>query len=75
MKSREEVYRKVISDTLGKTVKLVRRRLKRIGKLMSKAEEVYGLGTTNKKFSGSPFVLQTIVDIVKSRKYIRNEDA
>lgn len=75
VKSREEVYRKVISDTLGKTVKLDRRRLKRIGKLMSKAEEVYGLGTTNKKFSGSPFVLQTIVDIVKSRKYIRNEDA
>ena len=75
VKSREEVYRKVISDTLGKDVKLDRRRLKRIGKLMKKAEELYGLGTTNKKFSGSPFVLQMIVDIVKSRKYVRNEDA
>ncbi len=42
---------------------------------MKKAEELYGLGNENKKFSGSPIVLQTIVDIVKSRKYIRNEDA
>lgn len=71
----EKRYRKVISDTLGKDIKLDRRRLKRVGKLMKKAEELYGLGTTNKKFSGSPFVLQMIVDIVKSRKYIRNEDA
>ena len=71
----EERYRKVISDTLGKDVKLDRRRLKRVGKLMKKAEELYGLGVTNKKFSGSPYVLQMIVDIVKSREYIKNEDA
>lgn len=71
----EARYRKVISDTLGKDIKLDRRRLKRVGKLMKKAEELYGLGTTNKKFSGSPYVLQTIVDIVKSRDYIKNDDA
>ena len=68
-------YRKVISDTLGKDVKLDRRRLKRVGKLMKKAEELYGMGTTNKKLSGSPYILQTIVDIVKSRDYIKNDDA
>lgn len=73
--SQEERYKKVISDQLGKEVKLDRRRLKRVNKLMKKAEELYGLGNENKKFSGSPVVLQTIVDIVKSRKYIRNEDA
>lgn len=68
-------YRKVISDTLGKDVKLDRRRLKRVGRLMKKAEELYGLGTTNKKLSGSPTVLRAIVDIVKSRDYIKNDDA
>ena len=68
-------YRKVISDTLGKDIKLDRRRLKRVGRLMKKAEELYGLGTTNKKLSGSPYILQTIVDIVKSRDYIKNDDA
>ena len=71
----EARYRKVISETLGTDVRLDRRRLKRVGKLMKKAEELYGMGTTNKKFSGSPFVLQMIVNIVKSRKYIRNEEA
>ena len=73
--SQEDRYRKVISDQLGKDVKIDRRRLKRIGKLMAKAEEIYGMGDTNKKFSGSPVVLQTIVDIVKSRKYIKNDEA
>lgn len=73
--SQEERYRKVISDQLGKDVKIDRRRLKRIGKLMAKAEEIYGMGDTNKKFSGSPIILQTIVDIVKSRKYIKNDEA
>ena len=42
---------------------------------MKKAEELYGMGTTNKKFSGSPYVLQMIVDIVKSRDYIKNDEA
>ena len=73
--TQEGRYRKVISDTLGKDIKLDRRRLKRVGRLMKKAEELYGLGTTNKKLSGSPTVLQTIVDIVKSRDYIKNDDA
>lgn len=71
----EQRYKKVISDTLGKDIKLDRRRLKRVGKLMKKAEELYGMGTTNKKFSGSPYVLQMIVDIVKSRDYIKNDEA
>ena len=73
--TQEGRYRKVISDTLGKDIKLDRRRLKRVGRLMAKAEELYGMGVTNKKFSGSPYVLQTIVDIVKSREYIRNDEA
>ena len=42
---------------------------------MKKAEELYGMGATNKKFSGSPYILQMIVDIVKSREYVKNEDA
>lgn len=71
----ESRYRKVISDTLGRDIKLDRRRLKRVGKLMKKAEELYGMGTTNKKFSGSPYVLQMIVNIVKSREYIKNDEA
>lgn len=73
--SQEDRYKKVISEQLGKEVKLDKRRLKRVNKLMKKAEELYGLGNENKKFSGSPIVLQTIVDIVKSRQYIKNEDA
>ena len=73
--SQEERYRKVISDQLGKDIKIDRRRLKRIGKLMAKAEEIYGMGETNKKMTGSPIILQTIVDIVKSRKYIKNDEA
>ena len=71
----EARYRNVISETLGHEIKIDRKRLKRVSKLMAKAEELYGMGTTNKKFSGSPFILQTIVDIVKSRKYIKNDDA
>ena len=68
-------YREVISETLGHEVKLDKRRLRRFNKLMKKAEELYGLGTTNKKFTGSPQILQTIVDIVKSRDYVTNDRA
>ena len=68
-------YKKVISDTLGREVKLDKRRLRRVNKLMKKAEELYGLGTTNKKFTGSPFILQTVIDIVKSRDYVTNDEA
>ena len=79
VKEQESVYlkniNKTLSETFGRTVKLDRRRLKRVGRLMKKYEELYGLGTTNKKLSGSPYVLQTIVDIVKSRDYIKNDDA
>lgn len=72
---REEIYRKVISDRLGKEIKLDRRRLKRVGKLMKKAEELIGMGGINAQFSGSPIVLQAIIDIVKSRKYLKNDEA
>ena len=47
-------YREVIGETLGHEVKLDKRRLRRVNKLMKKAEELYGLGSTNKKFTGSP---------------------
>ena len=79
VKDRDRIYleniNKRLSESFGRTVKLDKRRLKRVGRLMSKAEELYGLGVTNKKFSGSPYILQTIVDIVKSREYIKNDDA
>lgn len=68
-------YREVISDTLGHEVKLDKRRLRRVNKLMKKAEELYGMGKDNKKFTGSPQILQTIVDIVKSRDYLTNDEA
>lgn len=68
-------YREVIGETLGHEVKLDKRRLRRVNKLMKKAEELYGLGSTNKKFTGSPQILQTIVDIVKSRDYVTNDRA
>ena len=71
----EERYRKMISEKLGKDLKIDKRRLKRINRLMKKAEELIDMGGTNKKFSGSPIVLQTIVDIVKSRDYITNDKA
>lgn len=71
----EERYRKMISDKLGKDLKIDKRRLKRINKLMKKAEELYNIGDPNKKFSGSPYVLQTVVNIVKSRDYITNDRA
>lgn len=73
--AQDQRYRDVISKTLGKEVKLDKRRLKRVNNLMKKAEELAYLGDTNKKFSGSPFILQTIVDIVKSRDYIKNDEA
>lgn len=73
--TQEARYRQVISDTLGKDIKLDKRRLRRVNKLMKKAEEMYGLGKDNKLFSGSPKVLQTIVDIVKSRDYVTNDKA
>ena len=71
----DQRYKDVISKTLGHEVKLDKRRLRRVNKLMKKAQEYYELGQTNKKFTGSPYILQTIVDIVKSRDYITNDKA
>ena len=72
----EERYRKMIGEQIGNSnIRLDKRRLKRINKLMKKAEELYGLGDINKALTGSPKILETIVDIVKSRKYIRNDQA
>ena len=73
---RAEQYKDTIRKTLGNSeMRISDRQAKRIGKLMAKAEELYGMGTANKKLSGSPQVLQAIVDIVKSRKYVKNDDA
>lgn len=73
---RAEQYKDVIRKTLGNSeLRISDRQAKRIGKLMAKAEELYGMGTANKKLSGSPQVLQAIVDIVKARKYIKNDEA
>lgn len=71
----DQRYKDVVSKTLGHEVKLDKRRLRRVNKLMKKAQEYYELGQTNKKFTGSPYILQTIVDIVKSRDYITNDKA
>lgn len=73
--AKEERYRKVINKTLGAEVKLDSRRLKRVGRLMAKAKEIYDMGSANKKFSGSPKILEFIVNLVKSRKYIKNDEA
>ena len=69
-----ERYKKVIRDTVGKDVNLTDRQVKRIGRLMEKAKELAGLDPTTKKMSGSPRMLSLIVDIVKSKKYIKNAD-
>lgn len=71
-----ERYKDVIRKTLGKEdLRVSDRQAKRISKLMAKAEEYYDMGATNKKLSGSPKILQAIVDIVKARKYIKNDEA
>ena len=66
-------YKKVIEDTTGRSV--TPRQAKRIGRLMGKAEELAGLDPTTKKTAGSPKLLAIVTDIVKSSKYIKNEDA
>ena len=75
VKAQEERYKKVIRDTLGKDINISSRQAKRISKLMGKASELAGLDPTNKKMSGSPRLLALIVDIVKSREYIKNDEA
>ena len=66
-------YMKVIEDTTGR--KVTGRQAKRVGRLMSKAEELAGLDPTTKKTAGSPKLLAIVVEIVKSSKYIKNDDA
>ena len=71
-----ERYKKVIRNTLGNSkMKISDRQAKRISRLMEKAKEMSINNDANKKTSGSPRLLQQIVDIVKSRKYIRNDEA
>ena len=66
-------YQKVIEDTTGRHV--TGNQARRIGRLMSKAEELAGLDPTTKKTAGSPRLLAIVVEIVKSSKYVKNEDA
>lgn len=72
--AQEERYRKVINEAVGKDVHLTDRQLKRVSRLMSKAQELWGIDPTTKKMAGSPRVLNLIIDLVKSRKYIKNND-
>ena len=74
LNAQEQRYKKVISDAIGRDVNLTSRQMKRISRLMGKAEELAGLDPTTKKISGSPRLLALIVDIVKSSKYIKNDD-
>ena len=70
-----ERYKKVIKDATGYDKKISDRQAKRISRLMEKAREMGIGGEGNKKFSGSPRMLQLIVDIVKSKDYIKNDEA
>lgn len=70
-----ERYKDVIKKTTGYEKNITDRQAKRISRLMEKAREMGIGGEGNKKFSGSPKVLQLIVDIVKSKDYIKNADA
>ena len=70
-----ERYKNVIKSTLGNDINITDRQAKRISKLMEKAKEM-GINTdANKKLSGSPRLLSLVVDIVKSKKYVKNDDA
>lgn len=71
-----ERYKNVIKNTTGYEGNITDRQAKRISKLMEKAKEMgLNTGDGNKKLSGSPRVLSLIVDIVKQRKYVKNDDA
>lgn len=70
-----ERYKGVIKNTTGYEGNISDRQAKRISKLMERAKEM-GIGNdANKKFSGSPRLLSLVVDIVKSKKYIKNDEA
>ena len=71
-----ERYKNVIRKTIGNSkMKISDRQAKRISRLMEKAKEMSINNDANKKMSGSPRLLQQIVDIVRSHKYIRNDEA
>lgn len=71
-----ERYKKVIRNTLGNSkLNISDRQAKRVSRLMNKAKEMLINNDANKKLSGSPRLLQQVVDIVKSRKYIKNDEA
>ena len=71
---KERRYEKVIRDTVGKSVNLTSRQLKRIGRLMEKAKELAGLDPRSKKMAGSPRMLEILIEAVKSRKYVKNDE-
>ena len=70
-----ERYKDVIKKTTGYEKNITDRQAKRISRLMEKAREMGIGGEGNKKFSGSPKILQLIIDIVKSKDYVKNADA
>ena len=71
-----ERYKKMIRNTLGNSkMNITNRQAKRVSRLMEKAKEMLVNNDANKKLSGSPRLLQQVVDIVKSRKYIKNDEA
>lgn len=70
-----ERYKNVIKNTTGFEGNITDRQAKRISKLMERAREMGISNDANKKNSGSPRLLSMIVDIVKAKKYIRNDEA
>lgn len=74
LSAQEKRYQDVISKAVGKDVHLTSRQMKRISRLMDKAQELAGLDPNTKKTVGSPRLLAIIVEAVKSRRYIKNDD-
>lgn len=70
-----ERYKNVIKNSIGYEGNITDRQAKRISKLMERAKEMGINNDANKKFSGSPRLLSMIVDIVKAKKYIKNDEA
>lgn len=68
-------YKDVIRKTTGYEGNITDRQAKRVSKLMEKAKEMGITNDANKKLSGSPRLLSLILDIVKQRKYVRNDEA
>lgn len=75
LNAQDQRYLDVIRQTLGRDVKLTRSQMKRVNRLMNKAQELAGLDPTSKKMKDSPRLLDVIIDIVKNRKYVKKDDA